>query len=134
MNILCSLTIPNVVFINNNPTLDAEKDSLFAVETINEYKGALTESPQVIRTITDFCFNLAIGNLDDAIKNVRMVGNDSIWEIMAKICAKSANFELSKICLRKLKNAKALRTISKSCESENLGEIKAANLLVHMGS
>lgn len=77
---------------------------------VDEYIGLENESESIIVAISDFCFNMATGKLVDAMAGMNMIKNESVWEIMAKLCVKLRNIKMARICLARLKNAKALRT------------------------
>lgn len=85
-----------------------------------------------MRTITEFCFHLAVGDLDEAVKVVKLIRNNAVWENMASVCIKTRRTNLAQLCLRKLKNAKALRTVSNLKRANDYNSI-SAYYAIHLG-
>ncbi|KAJ3262217.1 hypothetical protein HK103_002630 [Boothiomyces macroporosus] len=104
----------------------------FTKQLVKEYAGINTEDEVIVRTITEFCFHLAVGDLDEAVKVVKLIRNNAVWENMASVCIKTRRTNLAQLCLRKLKNAKALRTVSNLKRANDYNSI-SAYYAIHLG-
>ncbi|KAH6570782.1 hypothetical protein BASA60_007571 [Batrachochytrium salamandrivorans] len=104
-------SIPYFIYMLKSGLQVTHKSNLLLIPAC-EYLGVENETATTIKAITDFCFHLSSGNIDEAVKFIKIIKNQSIWENMAKICFKLGRISLAKLCLGKLKNAKALRTMS----------------------
>ncbi|KAL5035113.1 hypothetical protein BDV3_004569 [Batrachochytrium dendrobatidis] len=108
---LIGVSIPYLIYQQKHD-LKTERLSNILFSSCQEYIGVEKEVPSVIRAITDFSYNLSNGRVDEAVKSIKLIRNQSVWENMAKICCKLRRPALAKLCLGKLKNAKALRTLN----------------------
>lgn len=98
---------------------------------MKEYIGVNASDLSLVKTITDFCYQLSIGQVDEAAKVIKLIKNDTVWENMAKVCIKLRRLKLAKLCLGQLKNAKALRTVKDHANSSD--DNQCAMLAMHLG-
>jgi intraflagellar transport protein 140 len=110
----------------------ADISEKFVGVVVKEYASIDSNDEALIRTVTDFSFKLAIGMIDDAAKVIKLIKNEAVWENMARVCIKMRRTKLAKLCLGKLKNAKALRTISSLPKLKDDGSM-AAQYALHLG-
>lgn len=115
---LVSVSIPNFVYSEPEGSLNNHKKH-FNVLVMREYQGIALHDPVILSTVTNFCYNLAAGNVEEAMKEIKLIKNDAVWESMALMCIKKRKIKLAKICFAKLKNVKALRTIASMDELDD---------------
>jgi intraflagellar transport protein 140 len=127
---LVATAIPQLVYVKLDQIV-TDKMTYFHSTLIREYQG-VSHDPQTLKMITTFCFNLATGNVEEAIKGIKIIKNDSVWESMARMCIKKRKIKLAKICIGKLKNAKALRTISSMSGGAN-DDVAAIHIYIQLG-
>ncbi|KAI8902608.1 hypothetical protein BC833DRAFT_654604 [Globomyces pollinis-pini] len=128
---LSALYLPYQIFYKKTE-FKAEPSEHFSKNIIKEYNGIDPNDEVIVKTITEFCCNLATGDIDDAIKVVKLIKNDAVWENMAQVCIKMRRMKLAILCMGKLKNAKALRTLSHLKKSNDANAI-SAHLAIHLG-
>ncbi|KAJ2999283.1 hypothetical protein HDV02_003216 [Globomyces sp. JEL0801] len=128
---LSALYLPYQIFYKKTE-FKAEPSEHFSKNIIKEYNGIDPNDEVIVKTITEFCCNLATGDIDDAIKVVKLIKNDAVWENMAQVCIKMRRMKLAILCMGKLKNAKALRTLSNLKKSNDANAI-SAHLAIHLG-
>ncbi|KAJ3271511.1 hypothetical protein HDV01_006562 [Terramyces sp. JEL0728] len=127
---LVAVALPYQIFYKQKDfKADAES---FVRHLVKEYAGINTEDESIVHTITEFSFHLAIGDLDEAVKVVKLIRNNAVWENMASVCVKTRRTSLSQLCLRKLKNAKVLRTVSNLKKANDYNSI-SAYYAIHLG-
>ena len=61
--------------------------------------------------ITDFSLFLKLGKIDDAVRAVRFINNPQIWKTLARMSIKSKRLDIARLCLSKIGDAKALRSL-----------------------
>lgn len=87
----------------------------------------------MVNTITEFCFNLASGDIERVIKAIKVIKSDHIWINLATVCIKMRKMKLARMCFGKLKNAKALRTIGLD-RKDNYDCKLAPQYALHLGN
>ena len=50
-----------------------------------------------IQALLDFGYHLAVGNMDEAYKAVKLISNPAVWENMAQICVKSKRLDVAEV-------------------------------------
>lgn len=99
---------------------------------MKEYEGIDLKDEQVVKIVTEFCYNLAIGDIDKVIKAVKLIKNENVWLNLANLCVKMRRLTLARMCLGKLKNAKALRSVSHARKYKDQNKL-AAQYALHLG-
>jgi intraflagellar transport protein 140 len=127
---LVSLSIPNCVYVKPDG-LVVGNEAYFHSTVIREYQG-VSHDPQTLSMITLFCYNLAVGDVEEAMKGIKLIKNDSVWESMALMCIKKKNIKLAKICFGKLKHVRALQTIA-TVNDGHTNVIDAIQMYIHLG-
>ena len=59
----------------------------------------------------NFSFYLAIGNMDEAYKAVKLIQNPNVWENMAHMCVKTRRLDVAQVCLANMGNAKGAKAV-----------------------
>ena len=128
---LCRVSIPIMVFRTNETT--SNKEGYFTIEVIEEFEGIPENDREGLKLIMDIKHNLVMKKLAAVKKSIiTNVGSDQVWLQIAQICNNHDQSQLARLCLGKMKNAKALRTISfqeARNENSNLKEL----LNIHLG-
>lgn len=109
----------------------ADLSERFFSNLIKEYSGIDIADEALVKTITDFSLKLSMGQLDDAAKVVKLIKNEAVWENMSHVCIKMRRTKLAKLCMGKLKNIKALRSISALSSKDD--NALAAQFALHLG-
>ncbi len=99
---------------------------------IKDYEGIDPSDSHIVKTVTEFCYNLTVGDLDKVVKLVKLIKNDSVWINLASLSIKMRRLKLAKMCLGKLRNAKSLRTIQTFPSQSNQNTL-AAQYAVQIG-
>ena len=81
------------------------KQKLHNYENVTEGDAAMT------KIITDFSIFLKLGNIDEAVRTVRFINNPQIWKTLARMSIKSKRLDIARLCLSKIGDAKALRSL-----------------------
>ena len=66
------------------------------------------------KAIMNFSFYLAIGNMDEAYKSVKLIQNPLVWENMAQMCVKTKRLDVAEICLGNMRFARGARAVRES--------------------
>ncbi|KAI8911808.1 hypothetical protein EDD86DRAFT_246061 [Gorgonomyces haynaldii] len=112
---LLAISIPSLVYLSKG-TQEPE----IGYQTIREYLGIEKEPYHILKMMTDFCCHLALGQVEEAMKSVKLIKNDAVWESMAKMCIKLRKERLARHCLGRLKNAHGLRLVRDQDPQKNL--------------
>ncbi|KAJ3347753.1 hypothetical protein HDU91_006708, partial [Kappamyces sp. JEL0680] len=110
----------------------AELSERFMGSIVKEYTGIDAYDEKLVKVVTDFSYNLAVGKVDEAAKVIKLIKNETVWENLARVCVKLRRTKLAKLCMGKLKNAKALRTISAVAKTKD-DHALAAQYALHLG-
>lgn len=70
--------------------------------------------------------------MKDLIQVVKLIKNEAVWENMARVCIKMRRTKLARLCMGKLKNAKALRSIEATRKNDD--SALAAQFALHLGT
>jgi intraflagellar transport protein 140 len=128
---LVAVHIPYVIF-SKKVDFASERNHFFVSMILREYEGVDLNEAQILRTVTDFCYHLTVGDIDHVIKLVKLIKNDAVWINLTQLCIKMRRMKLARLCLGKLRNAKALRTITHDFRSQNQNQL-AGHYAIHMG-
>jgi len=74
------------------------------------------------KALLNFSYHLAIGNMDEAYKAVKLISNPSVWENMAYMCIKTKRLDVVEHCLGNMGHARGARAVR---ESAHLLELDA---------
>lgn len=99
---------------------------------VRDFDGISNSDQATVRATIDFSFHLCMGNMDDALKCINAIKNNSVWEHMAKICVKTKRIDVAMICLSNIGNSHAIRAI-REAKKENQKDVQVAILAAHLG-
>ncbi|KAJ3047714.1 hypothetical protein HK097_011283 [Rhizophlyctis rosea] len=123
---LVGIAIPLHYFVKKaDPNAGVQDDCLLKRIT-KDYAGVEETDTVTLRAMSNFQYHLAIGNIDEAFKSIKIVNNTYVWENLAKMCVKMKNLQVARLCLGKIGNARALRAIGQ----EGIREDELAQLAV----
>lgn len=79
----------------------------------------------------DFCYNLLLGNNEEALKSARLINDSKLWHNFAIMCVKSERMDLAMYCLSMTENAPSLQALRKFEGEAN--DVQAAMTAIHLG-
>ena len=116
---LVGVRVPHVLLARR---LTGAVDELpLARVTLRDFSGMEGVDEATSAALLDFSYNLALGNMDEAFKSVRLIRNVGVWENMAKMCVKTKRLDVVEHCLSNMghvRGARAARLASKEPETE----------------
>ncbi|NXL86568.1 IF140 protein, partial [Alectura lathami] len=80
----------------------------------------------------NFSFYLTAGDMDEALKSIRLIKSEAVWENMARMCVKTQRLDIAKICLGKMGHARGAKAL-REAEQEPEQEARVAMLAVQLG-
>lgn len=75
------------------------------------YENVADGDASTTKIITDFSIFLKLGNIDEAVRTVKFINNPQIWKTLARMSIKSKRLDIARLCLSKIGDAKALRSL-----------------------
>ena len=84
------------------------------------------------QALLDFSYYLAIGNMDEAYKAVKLIENPSVWENMAHMCVKSKRLDVAEVCLGNMGHARGARAV-REAKAEPEHDAAIAMVAVQLG-
>ena len=67
------------------------------VHPLRDFIGLEGCDDGVKQALLDFGYHLAVGNMDEAYKAVKLISNPAVWENMAQICVKSKRLDVAEV-------------------------------------
>ncbi|XP_075950055.1 intraflagellar transport protein 140 homolog [Anarhichas minor] len=80
----------------------------------------------------NFSFYLTIGDMDEAFKSIKLIKSKAVWENMARMCVKTRQLDVARVCLGNMGNARAAKAL-KEAEIEPEPEARVAMLAIQLG-
>ncbi|XP_040032624.2 intraflagellar transport protein 140 homolog [Gasterosteus aculeatus] len=80
----------------------------------------------------NFSFYLTIGDMDEAFKSIKLIKSKAVWENMARMCVKTRQLDVARVCLGNMGNAGAAKAL-KEAETEPEPEARVAMLAIQLG-
>ncbi|XP_023147519.2 intraflagellar transport protein 140 homolog isoform X1 [Amphiprion ocellaris] len=80
----------------------------------------------------NFSFYLTIGDMDEAFKSIKLIKSKAVWENMARMCVKTRQLDVARVCLGNMGNARAAKAL-KEVEAEPEPEAQVAMLAIQLG-
>ncbi|KAK2952539.1 putative Intraflagellar transport protein 140 [Blattamonas nauphoetae] len=96
------------LFFSVRPAAVAENEPKIDNVLMREYRGLQSDDPATLDAMKNFIFNLTVGNIDEAYRNVRQLKGSMVWDTMAKLCVKTRRMDVMEICLRNMGNLRAM--------------------------
>ncbi|XP_052833890.1 intraflagellar transport protein 140 homolog [Octopus bimaculoides] len=119
-------------YIQHHQHQDQQQPTIIvARRTMRDFVGLETCDKGTQSAMLEFCFHQAIGNMDEAFKAIKLIKNESVWENMAKMCVKTQQLDVAKICLGKMCHAQGVRALRKMAHEPEV-EVQLAVLAMHL--
>ncbi|XP_034049465.1 intraflagellar transport protein 140 homolog [Thalassophryne amazonica] len=80
----------------------------------------------------NFSFYLAISDMDEAFKSLKLIKSKAVWENMARMCVKTHRLDVARVCFGNMGNARAAKAL-REAEAEPEPEARVAILATHLG-
>ncbi|XP_042778898.1 intraflagellar transport protein 140 homolog isoform X1 [Panthera leo] len=80
----------------------------------------------------DFSFFVTIGDMDEALKCIKLIKSKAVWENMARVCVKTQRLDVAKVCLGNMGHARGARAL-REAEQEPELEARVAVLAIQLG-
>ncbi|XP_078296404.1 intraflagellar transport protein 140 homolog [Panthera onca] len=80
----------------------------------------------------DFSFFVTIGDMDEALKCIKLIKSKAVWENMARMCVKTQRLDVAKVCLGNMGHARGARAL-REAEQEPELEARVAVLAIQLG-
>lgn len=114
---------------------DIQKESAISSHvtrlTMQDFVGLESSDKKTQDAMMDFRFHLAIGNLDEAFKAIKLIKSEAVWENMARMCVKTQRLDVAKVCLGKMGHAQGVRALNRAIAEPEL-EARVAMLALHL--
>ncbi|KAH7821773.1 putative Intraflagellar transport 140 [Monocercomonoides exilis] len=101
-------------------------------EIMREYEGLSSPDVATLTAMRDFTFNLTMGNMDEAYKNVRAIKSTQMWENMARLCVKTRRLDIMEICLRNMGHIRGMIAL-REARAEPQPEAQLAMVAIQLG-
>ncbi|PRP89671.1 intraflagellar transport protein [Planoprotostelium fungivorum] len=119
---LLGLTVPHVYFVSTERAPDASPK--IETKVMRDFAGMENCDVATRDAILNFSYFLAIGNMDEAYKAVKLIKNSNVWENMAIMCVKTKRIDVAEVrlillfsseeeevCLANMGNARGTRAL-----------------------
>ncbi|XP_057603578.1 intraflagellar transport protein 140 homolog isoform X4 [Hippopotamus amphibius kiboko] len=80
----------------------------------------------------NFSFFLAVGDMDEAFRSIKLIKSEAVWENMARMCVKTQRLDVAKVCLGHMAHARGARAL-REAEQEPEPEARVAMLAIQLG-
>ncbi|ELW67792.1 Intraflagellar transport protein 140 like protein [Tupaia chinensis] len=80
----------------------------------------------------NFSFFVAVGDMDEAFKSIKLIKSEAVWENMARMCVKTRRLDVAKVCLGNMGHARGARAL-REAEQEPEVEARVAVLAIQLG-
>ncbi|KAF6124817.1 intraflagellar transport 140 [Phyllostomus discolor] len=80
----------------------------------------------------NFSYFIAVGDMDEAFKSIKLIKSEAVWENMARVCVKTQRLDVAKVCLGNMGHARGARAL-REAEQEPELEARVAVLAIHLG-
>ncbi|XP_008144599.2 intraflagellar transport protein 140 homolog [Eptesicus fuscus] len=80
----------------------------------------------------NFSFFIAVGDMDEAFKSIKLIKSEAVWENMARMCVKTQRLDVAKVCLGNMGHARGARAL-REAEQEPELEARVAVLAIQLG-
>jgi len=115
MDSLMGVSVPRVYFLLHTLGGDDERaptgikgspaGSRLMYRVMSEFTGMEGADADTRRNLLNFSYQLALGNMDEAYKSVKLIKSVGVWENMAQMCVKTRRLDVAEICLGHMKHA-----------------------------
>ncbi|TRY69166.1 hypothetical protein TCAL_05644 [Tigriopus californicus] len=143
---LVGVDVPFVYVYNDHKVQEKEKgkekdkDSKKSSVTSNvveqvllkDFEGLDASDKPTRDAVVKFCFNLSIGNMDEAFRAIKVINNKKVWGNLARMCVKSQRLDVATICLGKMEHSIGARAMRKMIQSKKSSDVKVATLAIYL--
>ncbi|KAI9193143.1 uncharacterized protein BJ171DRAFT_572993 [Polychytrium aggregatum] len=127
---LIEVNLPFHIFMQKYESNETTTTSVFRKPT-HDYVGIEESDASTLRAMTDFSFHLTTGNIDDALKAVRFIKYERVWENMARKCVKMKRMDVAVMCLGSMGYAEAVSALNEAKNESD--DVKAAIAATYLG-
>ena len=106
--------------------------SRVTLRPMRDFVGMEDADEATLRALTDFSYYMATGNMDEAYKAVKLVGNPHIWSNMAQMCVKSKRLDVAGVCLGHMGHARGAKAV-RELAGEPEVEANVAQVAIQLG-
>ncbi|GFO12432.1 intraflagellar transport protein 140 homolog, partial [Plakobranchus ocellatus] len=105
---------------------------LVARKIMRDFVGLESSDKGTRDAMMNFSFYLAVGNMDEAFKAIKLIKSESVWENMAKMCVKSRRLDVASVCLGNMGHARGAKALREAAKEPEL-DARVAVLAVQLG-
>ncbi|GFS01827.1 intraflagellar transport protein 140 homolog [Elysia marginata] len=105
---------------------------LVARKIMRDFVGLESSDKGTRDAMMNFSFYLAVGNMDEAFKAIKLIKSESVWENMAKMCVKSRRLDVASVCLGNMGHARGAKALREAAKEPEL-DARVAVLAMQLG-
>ncbi|KAJ3023410.1 hypothetical protein HKX48_003327 [Thoreauomyces humboldtii] len=91
---------------------DEPQDLLVSIPA-KDLEGLEDTDTSTLKSMLDFSFHLATGNINASLKSLKHVKNPSTWTTLARLCIKTRRPDIAALCFANMGNAPAVRELER---------------------
>ncbi|XP_037363715.1 intraflagellar transport protein 140 homolog [Talpa occidentalis] len=80
----------------------------------------------------NFSFFVAVGDMDEAFRSIKLIKSEAVWGSMARMCVKTRRLDVARVCLGNMAHARGARAL-RQAEQEPELEARVAMLAIQLG-
>ncbi|KAI8819835.1 uncharacterized protein EV422DRAFT_87782 [Fimicolochytrium jonesii] len=108
---LLGVNMPSHYHINK-ASLDKPGNLLLSVPA-PDLEGLENADPATLKSMLEFSFHLATGNVNESIRSLQHVRNPSTWRTLAKLCIKTRRPDIAAICFANMGDNRAVAELER---------------------
>ncbi|TPX54243.1 hypothetical protein PhCBS80983_g05995 [Powellomyces hirtus] len=93
--------------------VSGEPQDLLLSVPAKDQEGLENTDTATLKSMLDFSFHLATGNINESLKSLKHVRNPSTWTTLAKLCIKTRRPDIAALCFANMGNARAVREMER---------------------
>ncbi|GAB1610026.1 hypothetical protein Ahia01_001288500, partial [Argonauta hians] len=98
---------------------------------MGDFRGLESCDLPTQQAMLEFCYHQAVGNMEQAFRAIKLIQNQSVWANMARMCVKTRQLDVAKICLGKMGHGQGVRALRR-VEGDSQVEVKLAVLAMYL--
>ncbi|KAK3281449.1 hypothetical protein CYMTET_10767 [Cymbomonas tetramitiformis] len=99
---------------------------------MRDFTGLESVDDKTRQALLNFSYHLAVGNMDDAYKAVKLIKNPNVWENMAHMCIKTKRLDVAEHCLGNMGHIRGARAIREASEYKEI-DARVGTVAVQLG-
>ncbi|XP_054445339.1 intraflagellar transport protein 140 homolog [Pteronotus mesoamericanus] len=111
---------------------DSGHHSMVGRRPLRDFVGLEDCDKPTRNAMLNFSFFIAVGDMDEAFKSIKLIKSEAVWENMARVCVKTQRLDVAKVCLGNMGHARGARAL-REAEQEPELEARVAVLAIHLG-